>query len=137
MHGTFSDVVWQAIIAGGVTIVLAYIGTRTNKAVREVKDMAQDAAEKTEEVKTTLEEANKEARVHMAEIQKTGIDTHTLVNHNMSIQLKLNLELSRWKAQQTKDIVDINAANLAEAMYKAHIAKQAIVDSGVKTEKIQ
>jgi len=55
--------------------------------------------------------------------------THTLVNSNMAVQLKLTAELSRWKADQTNDPEHILAAEHAERLLKEHEHKQALVDS--------
>jgi hypothetical protein len=46
----------------------------------------------------------------------------------MSVQLKLNAELSRWKAGQTGKPEDAAAATEAERMYDEHQKKQAVVD---------
>ena len=46
-----SDVVWQAVIGGFVTLVLAYMSMRTQAAIR---DEAKKAAEKVETVKNEL-----------------------------------------------------------------------------------
>jgi hypothetical protein len=59
--------------------------------------------------------------------------THTLVNSNMGVQLKLNALVSRRLADLTRDPADITAAELAERLYHEHQGKQAVVDSGSKT----
>ena len=62
-------------------------------------------------------------------------DVHTLVNSNMGVQLKLNAELSRWKATQMKgspgEAAAATAANEAEKLYNDHVAKQHIVDNPI------
>lgn len=109
-----SDLVWQAIIAGTVTIILALIqiwaGVISRKALNNV----------AKEVKDTS--------VTLKTIEKVGKDTHTLVNSNMGIQLKLGMDLSEFKAITTKLPEDIAAANLARSMYQEHVKKQNVVD---------
>lgn len=61
-------------------------------------------------------------------VSKSTDAIHTLVNSNMGIQLKLGAELSRWKAVQTGQTADLEAAAKAEQMLREHEAKQAIVD---------
>lgn len=63
-------------------------------------------------------------------VKSTGEAVHTLTNSNMGVQLKLNAELSRWKAVETGHPVDITAAEEAERMYADHQRKQGIVDAG-------
>lgn len=53
-----SDVVWQAAIGAVVTIVLAWMAQRTKDAVEKT---GKDAADKVDEVKVDLLEANKAA----------------------------------------------------------------------------
>lgn len=53
---------------------------------------------------------------------------HTLVNSATGVQLKLNAELSRWKASQTNDPDHARAADKAEQLYLKHEQQQAKVD---------
>lgn len=53
---------------------------------------------------------------------------HTLVNSATGVQLKLNAELSRWKAEQTGYPDHIKAADKAEQLYLEHEEQQAKVD---------
>lgn len=53
---------------------------------------------------------------------------HTLVNSATGVQLKLNSELSRWKADQTNDPDHDKAAEKAERLYLEHEESQAKVD---------
>lgn len=76
------------------------------------------------------------AEIRLTEVQRVGVDTHTLVNSNMHVQLKLNAELTRWKANQTGDEADERAAQTAQRMLSEHEAKQAIVDAKADKEKL-
>lgn len=67
--------------------------------------------------------------VKMDALAKVADDTHTLVNSNMGIQLKLGSDLSEFKAATTNNPDDIQSAVLARTMYEEHVKKQAIVDS--------
>lgn len=102
-----SDVIWQAIIAGVVTIVLSIMSNRTKTAVQSSSDVAVEKLDG---------------------IAKTGEKTHTLVNSNMGAQLKLGAELARWKADREPTQQNKDAADLAEQRLKEHEGKQAIVD---------
>jgi len=93
----------------------------TASKVEEVKVAAKQVA-------TTLETTVAKQDEKLTSIAKTGRDTHTLVNSNMGVQLRLNAELSRWKANETKLQIDKDAADLAEKLLDEHLAKQATVD---------
>lgn len=64
------------------------------------------------------------------QIAEVGRITHELVNSGALIQLKLNSELSTWKANETKKPADIEAAKKAELMYLEHAKKQAEITAG-------
>ena len=130
------DTVWPALaiivpsfcsVLGAV--VIAYMQNKTKQAVL---DTGTAAAFKVAEVKTELRDSNVTTDATLKEIKKTGVDTHTLVNSNMGVQLRLNAAVTGRLAEITKDPEDIKAANLARLMYEEHVAKQAIVDSGKK-----
>lgn len=53
---------------------------------------------------------------------------HTLVNSATGVQLKLNSELSRWKADQTNNPDHAKAADKAEKLYLEHEESQAKLD---------
>jgi hypothetical protein len=48
---------------------------------------------------------------------------HDLVNSAMGRQLRINAELARWKANTTKEPIDITAADEAEKLYRQHEEK--------------
>jgi hypothetical protein len=75
-----------------------------------------------------------EATAHqIAVVADVTQDVHTLVNSNMGVQLKLNADLSRWKANQMKGGPGAQeaerAAIEAEIIYQNHVAKQHLVDT--------
>lgn len=144
---TVPEAVLQSLIAGVVTLTLAYMQHRTNISVRRASDLAsaatQQAAVAVREVKDTVKVASAHAvtaaaQVHsvaaktdkkLDEISKTATDTHTLVNSNMAVQLKLHAVTARRLSEITKDPVDIKAAELAEQLVSEHETKQDLVDT--------
>jgi hypothetical protein len=96
----------------------------------EAAEKVAEAAVKVDEVKTSLAESNANTEVQLSKIEATGEKTHTLVNSNMGVQLKLNAVSTRRLAELTKNAVDAAAADLAEKTLKEHEGKQAIVDAG-------
>lgn len=86
------------------------------------------ATVKVEEVKVRLEETITESQAELKEIKADGKATHILVNSAMGAKLKEVAELTRTKADMSKDPVDETAARLAEQTLKEHQAKQNIVD---------
>jgi len=67
---------------------------------------------------------------YLREMRKVVDDTHTLVNSNMGVQLKLAMELSEFKAMTTNKPEDIQGAMVARHQYEEHVKKQEIVDRG-------
>lgn len=78
-------------------------------------------ASQTKEVATALINSTTNTTTKLDEI-------HTLVNSAMGTQLKSNADLARWKANNTKQLIDIQIAENAELALKQHIQKQNIVD---------
>jgi hypothetical protein len=110
-----------AISAYGVKRAIDQSAKQARSDAQEAKNAAIKAAIATLEVKQSLEITTKGADIKLDSI-------HILVNNNMAIQLRLNMELSKWKAEQTKAPEDIEAAKLAIKMYEEHMAKQGIVN---------
>lgn len=102
---------------------------KTAANVADVKTALGVSDEKVEEVKNNLVVSEQKTTAQLTSIAKVAADTHTLVNSNFGVQLRLNMELSRWKADQTKLTADIDAANSAQKLYEEHMAKQATVDA--------
>lgn len=122
-----------------VLAILGYLQARTNssiddavvsakKSAIEASAKVEEAAVKVEAVKETLDESTKRTDTKLDGLAGVANSTHILVNNNMAIQLKLNAELSRWKATQTGKPEDEKAALLAERLVAEHEAKQKTVD---------
>lgn len=144
-----SDVVWQALIAGIVTVVLAWLQMRTQAAIKEAAHLAavkveevqrgaelsaELAAIKVESVAKTLANTTMSANEKFANLTELTKDTHSLVNSNMAVQLKLTATVSRRLAELTGLAEDIKAAELAEHLSMEHDTKQAALD--VAKEKL-
>jgi nitrogen fixation/metabolism regulation signal transduction histidine kinase len=108
-------------------VVIAWMQNKTKQAVVST---GAAAATKVEEVKDTLQAANAATGAKLGGLEKVAKDTHTLVNSNMGVQLKLAAALSKRLADMTKATEDVAEAIRTEAMYQEHMAKQAIVDAG-------
>lgn len=100
--------------------------------VAEVAVAAQTTAAKVEEVKQILDTTTVTAAGKMEALEKVAGATHTLVNSNMGVQLKLNAVVSRRLADMTKEPADMVAAELADKLLAEHVSKQAVVDSKEK-----
>ena len=72
-----SDVFWQAIIAGAVTIILAWMNQRTKRAVEKVAD---DAASHVETVKETLEKKSQEEANTIQTLAQKVEEVHIATN---------------------------------------------------------
>jgi hypothetical protein len=68
----------------------------------------------------------------LTSLSKVTNDTHTLVNSNMGIQLRLNTVALKRIAELTNDPKDVVAAELADTAYQEHLKKQALVDAEKK-----
>lgn len=104
-----SDVVWQALIAAAVTIILAW--------------MQQRAANRVSEVKTTLQQSNTRQEGKLDDI-------HRLVNKPLATALKAVALAYRERAERPGATEgDKVAADAAERDYREHERKQALVDA--------
>jgi len=124
-----SDVVWQALIAACLAIVLAVLKYSSEK---RADDRAAAAALKVEEVKTTLDASTTKQGNALHEIQETTTATHTLVNSASLVQLRLYAVAARRIAGLTGNKDDLEAADLAEKLALDHAAKQDKVDADAK-----
>lgn len=138
-----------ACFTGYMAYLMAKLKVQQDEAAKKVevvavKQATADAkadkvAVRVEAVKDAVAKATAATVDQLATIAATGEKTHTLVNSNMAVQLKLNAELSRWKAEQMKDVggaeaADAEAAALkAEQMFTEHQGKQILVDANVRT----
>lgn len=114
------------IATTSITGLVAYSVAGLNIASAE---RAKVAAVAVEEVKTTLLASTTAANVKMDNLAAVAKDTHTLVNSNMGVQLRLTATALRRIADITKDPADVKASKLADTLLAEHIAKQAIVDA--------
>ena len=126
-----SDVVWQALIGGIVTLALAWMAQRTKQAVedntKEARKAAEQAAGKVEAVKNTLDETT-------LSTDKKLNDIHTLVNSNMGVQLKIAATALKRIASMTSHPDDIAASNLANTKLAEHESKQNEVDQAAQAK---
>ncbi len=122
-----TTLVWQAAIAGFVTLAMAWMSQRA-------KASADKAAVKTEEVKTSLQETTKATDAKLEKIENTANATHVLVNSNMGAQLKISAIALRRLAVNTKDPGDEAAAIVAEKALAEHQGKQDKVDTTIAIE---
>ena len=103
-------------------IVLAWIAVVQQRSERSAK-----------EVKETLAANTSKQDKQLDVIEKTGEKTHTLVNSNMGVQLRMHADLTQRMAEKTNEPEDIAAALQAKKLWDEHQGKQATVDAGMKT----
>jgi pyruvate/2-oxoglutarate dehydrogenase complex dihydrolipoamide dehydrogenase (E3) component len=116
-----SDVVWQALIAGLVTIVLASVSAIS----------ANYAASKVEQVRVDLKTSTDETTTKLDGIASIGEASHDLSNSFMLAMKKKLADTSRKLANMTKDPEDIARAEVEEAAYEAH----RLTDERMRAEK--
>lgn len=111
------------------TIWLALIGVLTI-AVKEYFDSkrAERAEAKADKVVEVTKKSTQVTEKRLESIAKVGEKTHTLVNSNMGVQLKLNAAVTKRLADLTNDADDRKAAELAQSMWEEHEKKQHAVD---------
>lgn len=110
------------IIGFGGVIVAVFINILTQAVANKENTAA------TKQVAVTLETESATTQQQLKELAKVSFETHLLVNSAMGKQLHLGAELARWKANQTRDGVDIKAAIEAERLLEEHLGKQSILD---------
>lgn len=152
-----SDIVYQAIIGGVVTIILAYMQYRTQVAVKksavdsglraqdlkaftvkaatEHKEEAAKISTKTDEVKKELAIQNSEKAAAMEDLTKVALATHVLVNSKYGESLRKSATALRKLADITKSDFDVNAASEAEKDLAIYSVNQSALDEiAVKQE---
>jgi hypothetical protein len=124
-----SEQFWGAVIT--ILIVLGKILDQWNagRSKDQKNQIAEDQSKKVEEVKKALVETTTDTTHKLDEIKVVADKTHVLSNSRYGDSLKLTASTARSLANYTKSPVDITAADLAEAMLKEHVEKQAIVDA--------
>ncbi len=133
----------QVAIALGIlgTVYLQILALRKAKETAEqakrtgllAQTAAAAAAGEAREVKDALAGTNADTSDKLDGIAKVAKDTHTLVNSNMAVQLKLNAAVTRRLANLTKGTpegeADQKAAELAEKLSNDHESKQRTIDA--------
>src|SRR5678815_5751630 len=99
------------------------IGAITLGAIQIIAAMR--ASAKTDTVAKALKDSDAAVGIRLDDMAEVNQKTHALVNNAMSVQLKLNAVLARRVADSTKDQTDIKVAEMAEAVYTEHMAKQS------------
>jgi hypothetical protein len=120
--------------ADDVKTTLRQTTAASNEKLKNVAGMA-------EEVRTTLKSSTQSSNDKLDDVAATltgKLDTiglvadatHTLVNGNMSVQMKLASVALRRIADLTNEPDDEKAAELAEKAYAEHQAKQNLINEG-------
>lgn len=115
-----ADVVWQAIVGGVVTVVLAWMSKQTKDAVIEVGDRA---AKEVQGVKETLEVATSNTDEKLTVI-------HDLVNHQLHDALFIAAQAAQERADAVPSEANVARAKEAETALSEHNQKQAVADAG-------
>lgn len=126
-----SDVVWTAIIGGAVTVILAVLQIINTHAIRVASNKAGTAAKSAQSSATIAAASADDLNRKADDLAVVAGKTHTLVNSNMGVQLKLNSVVTRRLATLTNDADDMAAAALAEKLLGEHEAKQKAVDAAM------
>jgi hypothetical protein len=109
-----SDVFWQYLLGGCVTIVIAWMQSRTRRSIDAGNRDAQDR--------------DVQSNLRLDKIEQTGEATHMLCNSAMLAQKRLTAKIAREKANITHSGIDVTAANAAEEDLLEHERKQANLD---------
>lgn len=115
-----------SVVSVSLLGMLQQIGTAAK--LETVAEKAAVAAEKVEEVKTTLVKSDEKTDRKLEAIAETGESTHRLVNSAMTLQLRLNKLTTQRLATLTQDPLDVEAAKLATQQLDEHEKKNALVD---------
>jgi hypothetical protein len=122
----------DAAVVAMATAVISLVGTMFSGVMAyllaRLNQQTESASVKVEAVKRRLDETTSATSHKLDGLAKVAKDTHTLVNSNMAAQLRLNAAVTRRLAGVTGRPEDAKAADLAEALYGEHEAKQAKVD---------
>lgn len=113
-------------LAALIWAATAYIQERLASAREQrLREEAKAAAKKVAE---TAEEVKRVLAINSTITDDKLATIHTLVNSSMGAALKMNAELSRWKATAEPSTENLAAAELAEQVYREHQGKQKTVD---------
>lgn len=137
-----SDTVILASITGGLSLigtvfggVLTYYMARMTQQNALAAKQAEIAAVKVAEVagkahavKEALQATTTMTQDKLDGLAQVAADTHTLVNSSFAAQLKLTALAMRRIAELTHAPEDVEAAEVAERLFRGHQSKQAVVD---------
>ncbi len=116
----------QYIVAGIVTIVLAYMQQRTKASVdaatKSATIAAKAAADETKAVKNDLADNTKDTKTLLQVTSATKI----LVNSGMAAQLQAHAVTARRLADLTQNAADLKLAEIAEKELSEHYVKHCI-----------
>ncbi len=126
---------FTAAISSVCSVSVSYF---TFLKLRESTSLARSAAFKVAEVKETLAARSSETYEALGNLGKVAEATHTLVNNNMAIQLRITRDLAR-RLSRKPGATQADKASFREASEKLaqHERKQADVDAqkGTDAEK--
>lgn len=115
----------QQVRADRADATASRAATKLDRSNAATSGKLQDAVDKADEVKATLEASNEVGNRKLDELAEIARTTHGLVNGNMGIQLRLNRTLSSRIADLTGEPADRDAAELADRLYAEHVSKEA------------
>jgi hypothetical protein len=127
MFADTESTIWQAVIAGVVTVVLAYFQYRTrvavNKGMTTATNASDLAARRVESVRSVLATNTTNTDNKLAGLAEVAEQTHRLVNSASDRQMKAIAVALRRIADLTKTADDIDAAEKAEKLLAEQIAR--------------
>lgn len=121
MNETTIQIVITALITAAAPTILAIAALVTSRAAAKAAAKAVDVAVITSSV------ASQKADDLAAKTETI----HILVNSERGALMKVSAQQARRIADLTKAPEDVALAEVAEALWTEHMAKQAVVDSGV------
>lgn len=116
--------IWEAIIAGVVTVLLGWIQLHTLLAVNAATSATANTALKVDATAAEVKQ-----------VKETGIATHQLVNSGSLIDLELHLVTAKRLAEMSNDPRDEAAVMLVEKKIADHKEKMAKEEAAAKQNK--
>ena len=124
-----SETVVLSIVTGTLSLLGTVFTGWMAYLMAQLNQRAKEAAIEVKQVKRVLSAATATTDAKLDGIAEVSAKTHTLVNSNMAVQLRLNAVIARRLANLTGEESDARAADLAEQLDREHSAKQATVDT--------
>lgn len=109
-----TETLWNAVIAGCVTIALAWIQSRA----------ASKVAQKVEGVKEDLKAGDAVVAQELVTIRETGEKTHSIVNSERTQMLRFSAILARRVATLSGHADDDTVAKAAEELLRKNLDAQ-------------